>query len=97
MNNLLKVFRNMKKWSFFSFVFVVCQLSKAQDILTAEQAVAIVLQNNYSILIAKNDNLISQKNNTVGNAGMLPTVSATLGDNYSLTNLNQKFSNGTGD
>ncbi len=94
MNNLLKIFSNMKKWSFFSLLIVATQLSQAQDMLTAQQAVAMVLQNNYSILIAKNDNLITQKNNTVGNAGMLPTVNATLGDNYSLTNLNQKFSNG---
>jgi len=94
MNNLLKIFSNMKKWSFFSLLIVATQFSQAQDMLTAEQAVAMVLQNNYSILIAKNDNLITQKNNTVGNAGMLPTVNATLGDNYSLTNLNQKYSNG---
>lgn len=94
MNNLLKVFSNMKKWSFFSLFVVLTQVGQSQDMLTAEQAVAMVLQNNYSILIAKNDNLITQKNNMVGNAGMLPTVNATLGDNYSLTNLNQKFSNG---
>jgi outer membrane protein len=43
-----------------------------------------VLNNNYAILIAKNNLTIADKNNSVGNAGMLPTVNATLGDNYTL-------------
>lgn len=72
----------------------VSYFAQAQELLTAQQAVEIVLKNNYAILIAKNNLTIADKNNTVGNAGMLPTVNATLGDSYTLTNLNQEFSNG---
>lgn len=66
-----------------------------QENLTVEQAIEIALKNNYDILIAKNDAEIARRNNTVGNAGMLPKINATVADNYSLNNLNQKFTNGT--
>jgi multidrug efflux pump len=68
---------------------------QAQETLTVEQAIEIALKNNYDILIAKNAAEIAHRNNTVGNAGMLPTVGATLSDNFTLTNLNQRFTNGT--
>lgn len=67
----------------------------AQETLTVEQAVEIALKNNYDILLAKNEAEIADRNNTVGNAGMLPKIAATLSDNYTLNNLNQKFTNGT--
>lgn len=67
----------------------------SQQLLTVEQAVELALKNNYDILIAKNDAEIAARNNTVGNAGMLPKINATVGDNYTLNNLNQKFTNGT--
>jgi len=67
----------------------------AQEVLTIEQAVELALKNNYDIQIAKNDAEIASRNNTVGNAGMLPRVDAAVADNYTLNNLNQKFTNGT--
>ncbi len=67
----------------------------AQETLTLEQAIEQVLKNNYDIQIAKNEADIAARNNSVGNAGMLPKVNATLSDNFTLNNLNQKFTNGT--
>ncbi len=67
----------------------------AQEMLTAEQAVELALKNNFDILLAKNEAEIAHRNNTVGNAGMLPTINATVGDNFTLNNLNQQFTNGT--
>ncbi len=66
----------------------------AQETLTVEQAVEIALKNNYDILLAKNEAEIADRNNTVGNAGMLPSITGNVGDNFTLNNLNQKFSNG---
>ena len=42
--------------------------------LTAEQAVAIALENNYAVRIAKLDAHTAEVLNTAGNAGMLPVV-----------------------
>ena len=64
----------------------------SQQLLNVDDAVAIALKNNYDILVAHNDAEIARINNTAGNAGMLPSVSATGSDNYSLNNdyLKQK-------
>ena len=67
----------------------------AQETLTVEQAIELALKNNYDIQIVKNDAEIAARNNTIGNAGMLPRIDATFADNYTLINLNQKFTNGT--
>jgi len=72
-----------------------CGNVSAQEILTPEQAIEIALKNNYDIQLAKNEAEIAVRNNSVGNAGMLPKVNATVSDNYTLNNLNQKFTNGT--
>ncbi|MDB5284404.1 MAG: TolC family protein [Bacteroidota bacterium] len=69
--------------------------SVGQEVLTIDSAIGLALQNNYDILLAKNDAEIAKLANTPGNAGMLPKISATLTDNFSLTNLNQKLSTGT--
>jgi len=67
----------------------------SQESLTLQAAIDIALQNNFDIAIAKTQAEIAARNNTVGNAGMLPRVQATLSDNYSINNLNQVFTNGT--
>lgn len=70
--------------------------AKAQDsLMTAREAVDIALQNNLRIQIAKTDQDIARINNNWGNAGKWPTVTAGIGNTEALTNLNQKFSNGS--
>lgn len=68
---------------------------QAQEILTAEQAVKIALENNYEIKIAANDLKVDQTNATIGNAGMLPKVSATVVDNNGIQYISQTRSDGT--
>lgn len=63
--------------------------------LTMQEAIAICLEKNYDIALAKSDSFIAKRNNTIGNAGMLPDVSLNAGVNYGLGNLNQRFVNGT--
>jgi outer membrane protein len=63
----------------------------AQHLLTADEAVSIALKNNYDILVAHNDAEIAKVNNTPGNAGMLPTVSISGSDNYSLNSGLEKL------
>jgi outer membrane protein len=72
-------------------IFHICE---AQQLLTVEDAVNIALQNNFDILVARNDADIARVNNTAGNAGMLPTISVTGSGNYGISNLSQKQSSG---
>ena len=69
-----------------------------QEILTLPEAIRIGLENNYSIIIQKNDALIAGNNNTLGNAGFLPAVNLNATQNNSFTNTHQEtFSGGVKD
>jgi outer membrane protein TolC len=58
----------------------------AQNLITADDAVAIAMKNSYDILVARNNANIDSLNNTSGNAGMLPTVAVNGSERYSLNN-----------
>ncbi len=67
---------------------------EAQEILKLEDAVKIALENNYDIKIAKNNLKIDETNSTAGNAGMFPTLSATVANNNSILNTTQTQASG---
>ena len=67
---------------------------KAQVPMTLKNAIDSALLNNFDIRIAKNSFEIARINNSYGNAGGLPSINATAGDNKSLYNLKQKTSSG---
>ncbi|WP_264564118.1 TolC family protein [Flavobacterium sp. N3904] len=78
------------------FLFFFCfAIGNAQEILTLENAVKIALENNFEIKIAANNLKIDQANVAIGNAGMLPSISALVTDNNSIQNTNQTRSDGT--
>jgi len=82
--------------TFFGFFFLmIFSMADAQGILSVEDAVKIALKNNYDIRIAGNDAAISQANNTLGNAGMLPEVGITGNGGYDVNHVKQKLSGGT--
>ena len=88
----------MKKRLLLYVGLLMCiSVTFAQDIklLTVDEAVSIAMKNNYDILVARNNADIARINNTLGNAGMLPSVSLNGTDNYSLSNVNQELVNGT--
>jgi outer membrane protein len=80
--------------SLLSFFFCFA-IGNAQEILTLESAVKIALENNYEIKIATNNLKIDQTNVAIGNAGMLPSISAVATDNNSIQNTTQTRSDGT--
>lgn len=75
------------------FITLCCTVS-AQQVLTIEEAVQIALENNYSILIASNDLKIDEKNKSLGNAGILPTVSSNFTRTTNILDTELTFSNG---
>src|SRR3954463_11137984 len=81
-----------------ALIFLSCfvlQFAFSQETLTVDQAVEIALKNNFDIQLARNEAEIAARNNSIGNAGMLPVVNAGVSDNYTLNNLHQKFTNAT--
>jgi len=67
----------------------------AQELLKLEDAVKIALENNYEIKLAKNDLKIDETNNYIGNAGMLPLISANINDNNTILDTKQTQADGT--
>jgi len=85
---------SMKK--FFVVIIMILGNTKimAQQILTVKEAVEIAMKNNYDIKLADNELNIDKVNNSIGNAGMLPQIDASLTKNNSIQNSKQTQSNG---
>ena len=76
-------------------LLVFTSKSQAQELLKLEDAVKIALENNYDIKLSRNDLKIDELNNSIGNAGMLPAVNATITNSNSILNSKQTQSDGT--
>ncbi len=85
----------MKKIILSTFLLSLSLTTTAQQSMTAEDAVALGLESNFDIKIARQVADNAKINNTAGNAGMLPNITLNASDNYSLNNFRQKLANGT--
>ena len=85
---------NKKIITLFCMLMAVSGLS-AQSLMSLEDAVGIALKNNYSISITRNLADVAKVNNTLGNAGMLPTIMVNGSDNYSVNNVYLNLSTGS--
>ncbi|MEN9655861.1 MAG: hypothetical protein RL311_793 [Bacteroidota bacterium] len=86
----------MKHYKFILICFTFLSFSdaKAQEIITLETAVKIALDNNFEIKIASNNSLINKTNVAIGNAGMLPTLAASITANNRVQNSSQTLQSG---
>jgi len=66
----------------------------AQVMLTLDQAISAALEHNHDLFIASLDAEKASNSATYGNAGMLPSVTAAAGSNYSNQNSNLEFATG---
>lgn len=88
---------NMKVYLYILFGFFTLA-AVAQDtipVLTAEEAIAVALENNYDIRLASNDRKIDEQNVSLANAGLLPTLTGSFGQNNSIQNSRQVRADGT--
>lgn len=80
----------------YSFLFL-SQFSIAQEaaevpeVLTLSKAIEIALVNNFDLKIAQNNLKQAQNNNSIGNAGLLPSVSVNGGAEYSVKSGEQEM------
>jgi outer membrane protein, adhesin transport system len=73
------------------FVLLIFKPAEAQVIYTLKDCIGVGLQKNYSILIARNNEKVSNNNFSAGNAGYLPSMGLTTKYNGSITNTTQNF------
>lgn len=81
-----------------SFTFILLLLTSvlhARERLTLQQAIAKTLQNNFDIRIAGVALEQAERNNTLGNAGFLPNVSAGITGSQSRLNVRSDLANGS--
>lgn len=76
-------------------VLLMALSAQAQQPMTLTDAMQLALKNNLDLKIAENDALVAHNNNHAGNAGMLPSLAFNAGGTPAITNINQKFTNGT--
>lgn len=65
-----------------------------QETLTYEKAIATALDNNYGIKIAKNNKQIAENNQTYGNAGFMPTLTANFDRTYGRQSFERQLATG---
>lgn len=75
-------------------ILVVKFTSSLAQVLTAEEAIKLALQNNFDIQLARNSADVAANNNSLGNSGMLPQVNANGALGGSNTALNQTLADG---
>lgn len=65
-----------------------------QDVYDLKRCIEVGLQQNYDIRIIRNEQLISDNNTTLANAGYLPSVDLSAGYSGTLNNVEQKLTSG---
>ncbi|WP_435625072.1 TolC family protein [Flagellimonas sp.] len=85
----------MSRFRIILFSCLLVTKAVAQETLTVEEAVAIALERNYDLKIAKNNTELADVQASTLNSGYFPTVSASSGVNYSDENQNVQFLDGT--
>jgi adhesin transport system outer membrane protein len=86
----------MKKRSVYLSLIILAlsTSSKAQVIYGLKDCIGLGLERNFSILVAKNNEIISGNNFSLGNAGFLPSLDLTGRYNGSLNNSTQNLKAG---
>lgn len=87
----------LRKTFFLFIVTVFFSDTYAQELLTLDQAVEQTLKQNFGIRIASTRKKIGENDNTLGNAGFLPTVTGQASKNYSISKIDQEFFGGLRD
>ncbi len=85
---------NMKSFGLISLFILTSFSGKAQEMLRLEDAIQQGLQNQYSIQILKKKEIQAANDNSLGNAGFLPTITGTANKNYTISGLDQEFFGG---
>ena len=89
----------MKRVLSFIFLFLLLSFyySIVAQVINLEECLKVGLEQNFDIRIMRNEQTISDRNVTWGNAGLMPTIDATTGYNLRSDNANQSPVDGSAD
>ena len=86
---------NYMNYSLLFLFFTTGLLAQDVEFLTKDAAVSEVLQNNFGIIIAKNNLNIAENNKKLLNSGYLPSVTGNAGANYNKDDQEVTFQDGS--
>ena len=82
-----------------TILLLLCTISfarvSAQQALSLEDCIGLALENNFQLRIVRNYEQIGRNNNSLGNAGMLPTLQLNSGANASNNSIERNYNDGT--
>ena len=81
---------NIRFLSLACLVSAILPSAHSQEVISLQQALALGLKNNYSIILQQNDAQIAKNNNTLGNAGFLPSLNLTASQNNTISTTHQE-------
>jgi outer membrane protein TolC len=84
----------MKPFRLAFFVLLCPIAAQAQQMLTLEEAIQQGIMKQYSIQISRQRERIAANENSLGNAGFLPTITGSASKNYTISGLDQSFFGG---
>ncbi|MFD3407335.1 TolC family protein [Aquirufa sp. HETE-83D] len=84
----------MKPFRLALFALLSPIAAQAQQMLTLEDAIQQGITKQYSIQISRQRERIAANENSLGNAGFLPTVTGSASKNYTISGLDQSFFGG---
>lgn len=85
----------MIKRFFLPLLLFFTVTASAQRLLTLEEAIAMALQNNYDILLSRNDSAVAALDYSYRNAVFLPRVNATAGATWNSNTQKQTLADGS--
>ena len=78
----------------FLFFSAISVFGMVADTLKVNEAIALALENNFKITLARNDQKVAGVNNSMGAAGMLPSLALTGTRSISVNNTRQVYYDG---
>ena len=84
----------MKLFRLALFALLSPITAQAQQMLTLEDAIQQGITKQYSIQISRQRELIAANENSLGNAGFLPTITGSANKNYTVSGIDQSFFGG---
>ena len=84
----------MKRFSFLFFLLIPVLASSQNKLLTVEEAIATALQNNYDIILSKNDSSVAALDYSFRHGAFLPRLTGNFGITWNDNNQKQEFNTG---
>ena len=84
----------INRFVFFAFFFFILNNIPAQEVYDLSRCIKTGLERNFSLQVARNREEIAVNNYTVGNAGMLPSITMTNQFRGTVNTTNQNLRDG---